>query len=382
MAVVSSPSTGLPDASKLIQATSTKKPLPVSDDYRAKLEEAAARTRDVQGLDPATASYIGKAVSKLETTPGTEGATSGSQSLAPIGKALESNLKTQEADLKKRAEGAASALEIAGGAAITGAENIAGIQESLRGQAGQAAASFGAAAEKADEYVQAARGRVQAVLSKVDQIYEDINKSNDFSKSHDMQSAVQASLGSMRAEERNIAQTYGADSAEYQQFKMQKSNSLGVVQSDIHSTYAKLKIQMDATYLSTVSDAYAKGNTGVSYQEQQHVDMLKFQAQTQSAYNLQVAQLDTALEQMKTAGYENLANWILETPTFSMDASATVAAISDLLITQENMNQAGKLNKAQTDLTSAQAEQTKTWADYMSGKRPNVYKSNESSSIR
>jgi len=353
---------------------------PATPDYQTLLAQAAARTRDVQGIAPATSTAISEATGQLATSPTPEvssrysdpqqKATTGSTSLAPIGQALEANLQTQEADLRKQSESAASALEIAGGAAISGAEGLAGIQQSLRETAGQAAASFGAAEEKADEYVQAARTRVQEVLSRVDAVYNEINTSNDFAKSHDMQVAVQASLGSMRTEERNIAQTYGVDSAEYQQFKMQKSNSLAAVQSNIHGTYAKLKTQMDATYLSTVSDSYAKANTGVSYQEQQHVEMLKFMSQAQSGYDLQVAQLDTSLEQMKTAGYENLANWILQTPTFSMDATPTITAISDLLITQESMQQAGALNEAQTKLTGAQADQAKNWADFQSGKKP------------
>jgi hypothetical protein len=76
---------------------------------------------------------------------------------------------------------------------------------------------------------------------------------------------------------------------------------------------------------------------------------------------------------LKTAGLENLANWILETPTFSMDATSTVTAIADLLTTQETATQASSLNAAQTQLTSAQGQQAQTWANYMGGKGT-VYK--------
>jgi len=355
--------------------------------YQKAIEEAAARTRDVQGVSDETKAALDQSVGQLSTSasptmttaqrPGGYGVVNtmtppaSSTNLAGVGESLVSNLGTQEADLKKQAESTASALEIAGSAQLQGAQNIEGIQESLRTTAGRAAESFGAAGEKADEYVKAARGRVQEVLSKVDSIYEEIKTSNDFAKAHDMQSAVQASLGSMRSEERNIAQVYGPDSAEAQQFKMQKSGALATVQSNIHASYANLKSQMDTTYLGTVSDAYTKSNTAVSYQEQQHVEMLKYQAQSESAYALKVAELDTTLEQMKTAGLEGLANWILQTPTFSMDVTSVTAAISDLLTTQETLNQAGQLNQAQTDLTSAQAGQAKTWANYMAGgKKP------------
>lgn len=357
--------------------TSTPSALGISD-YQKKVQEAAARTRDVQGVSPETASALQKSVSQLgstsqtttqrapgrysvETIPGTS--TTAAKGLQNVGQALLENMKTQEADLGKRAESAASALEIVGQTQLESAQNIAGIQAGLKSQAGQASAAFGAAAEKADEYVQAARTRVQEVLSKVDQVYNDIKTSNDFAKAHDMQSAVQASLGSMRAEERNIAEVYGKGSPEYQQFQVQKSMALANVQSSIHSSYANLKSQMDMTYLGAMSDAYTKSNTAVSYQEQQHVDMLRYKAEAESAYSLQVAQLDTTLEQMKSAGMENLANWILETPTFSMDATGTVAAISDLLTTQETLNQQAALNAAQTELTGAQASQARNVAN-------------------
>lgn len=336
------------------------------------LQDAASRTRDVQGVSPETMSSIQQAAAQLGTggtstpkmvksptslgmvaAPQTESKTN----LQPVGTALVENLKTQEADLRKRAESAAGALEIAGGAALAGVQNLDTLQQSLRSGAGSAAQSWNTAAEKADEYVQAARSRVGEVLTKLDSIYEDIRKTNDFAKAHDMQAAVQASIGSMKAEERNIAQVYGTGSKEYQQFQAQKRTALATVQSNVHAAYSRIKEDMDKTYLSTVSDAYSKANTGVSYQEQQHVEMLNYMVQNQAAYDLKVAELDASLEQMKTAGMENLANWILETPTFSMDATSTVTALSDLLTTQESLRQAAELSGAQTALTSAEAQQ-------------------------
>jgi len=352
--------------------------------YQKLLEDAASRTSSVQGISDQTLKSLQSATSQLggggTTTVPVPGhisvqevkqpTTGTSAGLKAVGEGLVSNLQTQQTDLQKQAQSAADALKIAGEAHLAGNQNIEAIQQNLRTQAGTAAQSFGAAAAQADEYVQAARQRVQDVLGKVDDIYNQIQTSNDFAKAHDMQAAVQASIGSMNAEGRNIAQVYGTDSAEYQQFTAQKQQALGAVQSNIHAAYAKLKANMDTTYLSATMDAYTKANTAVSYQEQQHVDMLNYKGQAESAYQLKVAELDTTLEQMKTAGMENLANWILETPTFSMDATSTIAAISDLLTTQETLNQEAALNQANTALTGAQAEQMRNVVN--AGRRTNT----------
>jgi len=73
----------------------------------------------------------------------------------------------------------------------------------------------------------------------------------------------------------------------------------------------------------------------VGFQEQQHVEMLKYSEGAKAQYALQAAQLDTTLEQMKMTGMENLANWILETPSFTMDMTPLMTMIADLKTTEE-----------------------------------------------
>jgi len=125
-------------------------------------------------------------------------------------------------------------------------------------------------------------------------------------------------------------ETYGTDSKEYQQFTASKKVALGAVQSNIHATYAQLAEQQGLSYLNATSDAMTKSNMYLGFQEQQHVEMLKYKDSAKNAYNLQVAQFQTGVEQLKMAGMENLANWIIETPTFSMDMTPLVTLITEL----------------------------------------------------
>ena len=288
--------------------------------YQKTIQKTAAATRDIGGVTaPAGAKT---AVGALR------GAYKG------IGETAVAQYGEQVGVKQKEAEKAATALEMQGGATIEYLQRLDKIREGVTTRAAAAREAWAAAPEKADEYVQAARSRVGEVLSKLDDINSQIGKDRDFSKAHAMQASVQATIGSMRAEERNIVETYGAESKEFEQFQMSKMNALGVVQSNIHASFQQLQEQQGQNYLRVVSEAYTKQNMYLGFQEQQHVDMLRYKADAQNAYDLQVSQFEIGVEQLRSAGMENLANWIIETPTFSMDATPLMTLLSDLVQTQ------------------------------------------------
>ena len=298
-------------------------------DYLKKIQTAAASTRKVSGIDTSTAKL---AASKVGS--GLQG-TYAEQAGAAI-----QNFQQQADVTKKEAKKAATGLEMMGTSTLQGIQNLDALQQSIRAKVQSVSEEWGAAAEKADEYVKAARDRVGAVLSKIDEINTQIATDRDFSKAHSMQVAVQSSLGEMKTAERNIAENYGVDSKEFMQFQESKRTSLATLQSSIHANYAQLQEQQGITYLNAVSDAYTKSNMYVGFQEQQHVEMLKFKEESKNSYALQASQLEVSIEQLKMQGMENLANWIIETPTFSIDSTPMIALISDLVATQKESEQA------------------------------------------
>ena len=300
-------------------------------EYGSTIQQKAAETRDIGDVSvPAGAE---KAVGELKG--GYKG----------VGEMAVSEYGKQAGVQKKRAEKAATALEMQGGATVEYLQRLDEIRTGVTTRAGAARDAWGAASEKADEYVRASRGRVGEVLSKLDEINSQIGKDRDFSKAHAMQASVQATLGSMRAEERNIVETYGTGSKELEQFKMSKMSALGAVQSNIHASFQQLQEQQGQNYLQVVSEAYTKSNMYVGFQEQQHVDMLKYKADAQNAYDLKVSQFEIGIEQLKLTGAENLANWIIETPTFSMDATPLMTMLFDLYATQETGRQVARAQK-------------------------------------
>ncbi len=289
-------------------------------DYQKNIQQTAASTRDIGNT-----TVPGGAESAVGVLKG---------AYKGIGETAISQYGEQAKVKGKESEKAATALEMQGGSTIEYLQRLDKIQAGITTKATAARNVWAEAPEKADEYVKAARSRVGEVLSKLDEINSQIGRDRDFSKAHAMQASVQATLGSMRSEERNIVENYGADSKEFEQFQKSKMNTLGAVQSNIHASFQQLQEQQGQNYLKVVSEAYTKSNMYVGFQEQQHVDMLRYKADAQNAYDLQVSQFEIGIEQLKSAGMENLANWIIETPTFSMDATPLMTLVSDLVQTQ------------------------------------------------
>jgi len=294
-------------------------------DYQERIKQAAAKTRTVAGAGtPQGATDI------VESMEGRYIQTPKNVAAQAQGQAAITNYQTQTAATQQQAEKAASALEMMGSSTIQGLKNLEAIQGTLRTSVQNVSDTWGAAAEKADEYVKASRGRVGEVLTKLDDTFKQFGLNRDFAKAHAMQASVQAVMGSMKTEERNIVDNYGTDSKEFAQFQSSKLHSLATVQSNIHASYQQLAEESEKTYMNAMSDSYTKSNMYVGFQKQQHVEMLKFAEQTKTSYALQATQLDVSIEQMKMAGSENLANWIVETPTFSMDSTPLMTLLSDI----------------------------------------------------
>ena len=247
-----------------------------------------------------------------------------------VGQAAVGDYYTQAAAMRGQAEKAGIGIEMMGQSSIDSLMRLDEIGEKAANQYESAAAMWDAPAEQADEYVTAARARMRESLTILEGINAQMGKDMGFAKAHDMQVAAQSVLGSMKTEERNILQTYGANSKEYESFMVSKQVSLATAQSMIHGSYAKLQHERDLTYMNATNESMMKHNMYTGFQEQQHVEMLKWREETKQAYSLQYAQFEIGLEQLKGSTMENMANWIIESPNFTMDAAPVVTLIADL----------------------------------------------------
>ncbi len=245
--------------------------------------------------------------------------------------ALKGSFGSQAKATQTQAEKAGTALDVAGAATGDYLKQLEGVADTkIPELAASSTARWNEATEKADEYVQASRDRVQTALKVIDDLNAEIGQGREFAKAHDMQAAVQATIGQMNAEGRNIAETYGIDSKEYQGFTGSKKTAMAGAFSNITASYQKIQEQQDLAFLSATNETLYKHNMYSSYQEQQHVDTLKYMAQAQDTFELQLAQFEISVEGLKMAGLENIANWMVATPTFAMDLTPFVASILNI----------------------------------------------------
>lgn len=295
-----------------VEPSTVAQPTTDWDAYQKRLGETVTSAGQVYG-DRYTGAFEGASEVKTEL---------GQEAIKSYGAEYEAQ--------QQQAKQSAAGLEVVGQATMESQQRIEALQADVSRTYESSKGMWDAAAEKADEYVQASRARVSETLAKLDEINEQIGKDRDFAKSHAMQASAQAVIGSMKAEERNILENYGAASKEYEQFRASKQTSLAVAQSNIHANYQQFAEQQGITYMNVTNEAMWKQNMYTSFQEQQHVEMLKYMADAKAGYAIQHAQFQIGVEQLKMAGMENLANWIVGTPSFTMDSTPLITLLAEL----------------------------------------------------
>jgi hypothetical protein len=258
---------------------------------------------------------------KLGILPGTAQA---------LGESILSQYESQREVLQGQATTAADALRMYG----------AGFEEFMAGTEAQgeeaaedkkaAQERFDLAAAAADQAVKDSKTRAQEVMRKLEEINLKAGEQMDFARAHDVQIGVQSTIGRMKDEERGIVGEFGAGSPEHRQFKAAQSEQLGIMNSGIQSTYAKLRDEQHQTYLKTSSEAMLQSNMYINFQEQLRVETLKGLAQANAAYDLEYSQFQIGLEQLRLRGMEDMANWMIQTPEFAMDITPITTAMYEL----------------------------------------------------
>jgi hypothetical protein len=247
--------------------------------------------------------------------------------------------ETQRQTTQEQADRAGTALEMQGANTVNTLQGLDRLQGAMGERVQSALDTWNASVEKADEYVQSARTRAGQMVAKLDEINKQIGIDRDFAKAHDMQAAVQATLGAMKGEERNIAQMYGVGSKEYASFRASRINTMAQIQSQVQSNYAKLREEQQISYMGAVGEAMTQGNMFIGYNEQNHIQTMQLAAQNSSAYLMQQSEFELGIEQLRSSNMENLANWLVETPVFSLDTGPVVATIAEIMNTAATLQQ-------------------------------------------
>lgn len=237
---------------------------------------------------------------------------------------------SQRKAMEQTAEKAASGLEVKGAATAESMQRLGVIGEQAEARRGAASELWAGAVGKAGEYVQATYARTKEVVGQLEGIFNSISEGRDFAKAHAAQAGVQAVLGSMESEGRAISEQYGQDSKEYQQFTERKQKGLATLNSNITTSFQSLSEAAGNNYLNATAGALEKMNMYSGFQEQQHVETMKAMAKSTEMYDLQTSQFLVGVEQLRMASMDDMANWIVQTPSYMMDALPVVNLLAEL----------------------------------------------------
>ena len=300
----------------------------------APLVEAAARGTTPEAFDyDAWKKKLGDTVSSAGTVSGgtyDSGFTGGTDTKTQLGQEAIKSYNSEYEAMQKQASQSAQGLELMGEATFASQQRLEGLQAQANEATASVLNSYNSAVDKAEEYAEKSDARLGESLAKIDEIFQSWEDSRDFEKAHAMQVAAQTALQGFKKEERNILETYGVMSPEYEQFRQGKAQTLAQMQSNVHATFGQMREQQYQTYMNVTNEAMWKQNMYTSFQEQQHVEMLKYMADAEITYAMQNTQLQVGIEQLKMAQMENLGNWIVGTPSFTMDSTPLVTLLAEL----------------------------------------------------
>lgn len=316
------------DTNKYLKAFDPSKPLqPSTFNYEAFLSDvgkAAEKTRQVVLPDPAKEqAFKSWAATGRGKFPGGVGSTEYQQ-----WQAISGDWEKQKDLLQRQAEKAATALEMKAGGTAAGMQKLEEMQQKALTSQQTATDLWTGAAKKAGEYVEATKLRTKQTLAQLDDLFKQIGTNRDFAKAHAMQVSVQSVIGSMDTELRATAEKYGVESKEYQEKLGRKRIALGNIQSQIHTGYQQIAEEQAKNFMNARVETATKMNMYTGFQEQQHVETLMGMAGASQAYELQASEFVVQTEMLKMAGLDDMANWLIQTPEFSLDLSSLVAGHS------------------------------------------------------
>jgi len=183
---------------------------------------------------------------------------------------------------------------------------------------------------KADEYVQNTYDRNVEMFDRLDTLSDELTESRNSAKAHDMQVAIQSTIGAMTRQEKDIAWRYGKDSAEYQAFKGQQHQSLAVMSSNIAAKYQQFAEQAAQLRQQLTAEVGTKMAMYSNFAEQNALETAKLRANSEIQWELKLSQQKVALRQLDLAGEENLSKWYNAMPELTMNYSGLTALLANM----------------------------------------------------
>ena len=269
----------------------------------------------------------------------------GSTSSDPRIKAAIQTFRSQVGSIKDRANQQAEALKLRGAGFEQSISNLEAIQAEQNAQTDTSNERNQEAIDQAAKYVEATRERAASVRQLIQTTTEDMTSDRKEAKAHSAQVAVQSVMGKYAQEEKRISEAFGTDSAEYTQLQQEKQTALATVGSEIQVAYQQMAEEQNKNILNATVTAEEKMSMYTGFQEQQHVETILAVGKSTEMYNIQAAQWNVGIEQLKMAQYNDMADYIASVPDFYVDTSQLVTLMSEIAAEDTARRQEAEANR-------------------------------------
>ena len=277
------------------------------------------------GMGPPSGQEGGRSRSGDTYTPGESSADKRYQTFAG---GVSADAAQEVQTLRQQANAAATAMEIEGAARIQELKHYDTLLGSVQTQRLNMKQYWDDAMVSADEAVEGSRSRMSQIMGTLDRNIDSAMLNWDSATTHALQTQVVGGLSEMRAEEMALRGQYGAESPEMQQFKERKMVSMHMGISKIHSEQTQMRSQLASTLAMSRAETGVGMSQMVNYAEKDRTAARIARAEG-ALYDLQGAEMEMQIEQMRTSGLSAYADLFDSIGAFQFDSLPWINLLMD-----------------------------------------------------
>jgi hypothetical protein len=233
--------------------------------------------------------------------------------------------------LGRRAEMQATGLEMKGAMTLDLMRRAREFGEKIEGKVGKASEYWDTVVAKGDEYVKQSYKRMRDVLAAFDDAVLDWKRDVQGWLKNSINAQVTGMRSAFDETKRDIVSMYGADSAEYEQFKQTKIRSVGAAIAQLQAQGGLMMSQMRGAM------AEARGGIGTAMAGQagkaegEHLGVMAQKALAEQQYGLQMNELKMREMQFEEYLGEGFINSMTGASIMRLETLPYVSLIADVI---------------------------------------------------
>lgn len=250
-----------------------------------------------------------------------------------------SSFQNQVNASQAQAKNWATGLESQATAATENLESLQGLRAGAIAAAGESVAAWQAPPALADQYVLDIRADLTRITSQVQETMDQYVADPTNLLADRIQEASYTWRQTNKQYERNVAERYGTNSAEFREYQDSKNASIGAMVSQIRAQTAADLMKAGELAVSALSTVGTAGLTAVNWAQQKSLDIHAAAAGALDAIRLNTLQYVLQLDQAQYGVMSEMSQWFAESPVLALDSTGMMSQIMEI---RERRNQQQK----------------------------------------